>query len=68
VEISEGEGERFWQEASGSPPSIDAKRMRQAEKGVLQILDTPREIPSRSPSLSWSACKQKGERREKNIS
>jgi hypothetical protein len=27
------ERERFWQVALGSPPSLDAKQKRQAEKG-----------------------------------
>jgi hypothetical protein len=29
---------------------------RTNRKEFLNILDTQREIPSRSPSLSWSAC------------
>jgi hypothetical protein len=34
------------------------------KKEFLKILDTQREIPSRSPSLSWSACIGRKERKE----
>jgi hypothetical protein len=35
-----------------------------SRKGFLKILDTQREIPSRSPSLSWSACIGRKKKRE----
>jgi hypothetical protein len=41
--------------ASGYSLLLDANQIRQGER-IFRILGLQREIPSRSPSLSWSAC------------
>jgi hypothetical protein len=60
VEISEGE-EGVLAGGLGLPSFHRRQTNETRGKRVLQILDTPREIPSRYSSLSWSACKKKEE-------
>jgi hypothetical protein len=62
------EWEKFWQEASGSPPSIDAKRMREGEKEFCRSLTPQGRSPADLlPSLGRLASK-KEEGKDRNRS